>query len=120
MSNGFMTNEEQLRRTCIAYEKKLIELMGMDAFMAYSTEIAKDLFAQEICEMPDSDFKEKTLDNFDLITGSAEDFQKLLGNIQKSHRDCENCAHCIPAGNVNFCELPDCEFKPLGEEDDDA
>ncbi len=120
MSNGFMTNEEQLRFCCMAYEKKLIELMGMDAFMEYSRKIARDMFAQEICAMPDSDFKEKTLDNFDLITGSAEDFQKLLGNIQKSPKDCVNCAHCIPAGAVSFCELPACEFKPLGEGDDDA
>lgn len=111
-----MSNEEQLRRVCMAYEKKLIDLMGRDAFMEFSIQIAKEMFADEIMAMPDSDFKEKTLDNFDLITGSAEDFQRFLGKIQKSHRDCDNCAHCIPAGNVNFCELPDCEFKPLGEE----
>jgi hypothetical protein len=40
----------------------------------------------------------------------------IMGNIQKSHRDCENCAHCIPAGAVSFCELPYCDFKPIGGE----
>lgn len=113
-----MSNEEfeMIRKTCMAYEKKLIELMGEDAFHEFATELARGFFADEICGMADGDFKETILDNFDAITGSDEDYQKLMGNIQKSHRDCENCAHCIPSGAVSFCELPYCDFKPIGGE----
>lgn len=110
-----MTIEEQLRRISMAYENKLKELMGEDEFVKFSTEIARELFAEEICGMADGDFKETILDNFDAITGSDEDYQKLMGNIQND-RDCEHCAHCIPAGEFCACELWDCEFKPKGDE----
>lgn len=111
-----MSNDEidMLMKTCKAYETKLIELMGEDAFHAFATGIAKDIFADQICHMADGDFKETILDNFDAITGSEDDYQKLMGNIKQ--RDCENCAHCIPAGSVSFCELPSCDFEALGGE----
>ena len=114
-----MSNDEieMLMKTCKAYETKLIELMGEDAFHAFGIEIAKELFADEICHMADGDFKEEILDNFDAITGSDADYQELMGNIKPQaypNGDCENCAHCIPAGAVSFCELPQCDFEALG------
>ena len=48
------------------------------------------------------------------MRGEEADYQKLMGNIK--HGDCENCAHCIPAGSVSFCELPSCDFEALGGE----
>lgn len=95
-----MSNEEQLRRISMAYEKKLIELMGAEAFREFSTEIAREMFADEICAMPESDFKESILENFDAITGSDEDYQKLMGNIRADHVE----AHCMPAGNCFECK----------------
>lgn len=70
-SNHRLSNEEidQILKTCKAYEKKLIELMGEDEFFKFSTQIAKELFADSIMGMADSDFKEFCLDNFDAITG---------------------------------------------------
>lgn len=66
-----LSNEEidQILKTCKIYEAKLIELMGKDEFFKFSTQIAKDLFADSIMKMADSDFKEFCLDNFDVITG---------------------------------------------------
>lgn len=70
-SNHKLSNEEidQILKTCKAYEAKLIELMGKDEFFAFSIQIAKELFADSIMGMADSDFKEFCLDNFDVITG---------------------------------------------------
>lgn len=108
-----MSNEEQLRRISMVYEKKLIELMGEAEFVEFSKQIARELFAEEICHMADGDFKETILDNFDAITGSDEDYQRLMGNIE-TKGDCQNCVHCIPAGMVSFCECPTCDFEALG------
>lgn len=109
-----MSNEEieMMRKTCMAYEAKLIELMGEDAFHAFATELAREFFADAICQMADGEFKETILDNFDAITGSEADYQELMANIKP--QDCEHCAHCIPAGYVSFCELPSCDFKSIG------
>jgi hypothetical protein len=60
---------DQILKTCEFYEAKLIELMGEDAFFKFSTQIAKELFADSIMGMADSDFKNFCLDNFDAITG---------------------------------------------------
>ncbi len=70
-SNHKLSDEEidQILKICEAYEAKLIELMGEDGFFKFSTQIAKELFADSIMGMADSDFKEFCLDNFDAITG---------------------------------------------------
>ena len=70
-NNHRLSNEEidQILKTCKVYEAKLIELMGKDAFFEFSIQIAKELFADSIMGMADSDFKEFCLDNFDAITG---------------------------------------------------
>lgn len=116
-----LSEYEQMRRVCMAYEKKLIELMGRDAFMKFSVEIAKNMFADEIMEMPDCDFKEKTLDNFDLITGSAEDFQKLLGNIYSDKAKCFHCKHLKPVDQSwAMCELDDCDFEETEDDSDEG
>lgn len=64
--------EEFLRKVCLAYELKLTELMGEKNFKKFSTKIAKKLFAEELINMPDSEFKEFCLDNFDIITGPED------------------------------------------------
>ena len=40
------------------------------------------------------------------------------GKNERPHdRDCEHCAHCIPAENgIMGCESWECEFKPKGDE----
>lgn len=38
----------KIQTVCKRYESKLIELMGHDAFMAFSKEIAKDLFSPQL------------------------------------------------------------------------
>lgn len=40
------------------------------------------------------------MSNFDAITGSDEDYQKLMGNIQPHHVE----AHCMPVGNCFECK----------------
>ena len=62
-------NKDDLLKFSQENYAKLIELMGKDAFFEFSIQIAKELFADSIMGMADSDFKEFCLDNFDAITG---------------------------------------------------
>ena len=79
--------DDVLRKICLAYEQKLKELMGEDAFHAFSEDIAKQLFAEELLGMADGEFKEMCLDNFDAITGSDSEFQDLMNDIQPDKED---------------------------------
>lgn len=83
----FDYENKMLRKICMAYEEKLKELMGEDEFISYSTELAKNLFAEEIFDMPDCDFKEMTINHFEEITGSDADFLKLMNEIQDDQDD---------------------------------
>ena len=78
---------EMLRKINMAYEKKLREFMGEKEFMSYSTELAMNLFAEEIFDMPDCEFKEMTINHFSEITGSEVDFWNLMNGIQKDDED---------------------------------
>lgn len=49
-------------------ENKLIELMGYEAYCAFSREIAKEGFRKEIDGMEDGDFKNFVIEHFDEIT----------------------------------------------------
>lgn len=49
-------------------EAKLIELMGEEAYSAFSREIAKEGFRKEIDGMEDGDFKNFVIEHFDEIT----------------------------------------------------
>jgi hypothetical protein len=83
-----MTTLEQLRKCCMAYESKLKELMGEEEFTKFSTELAKSLFSEEIQSMPDGDFKNTVLNNFEAITGTEEDYQNLMYGITGDSDDC--------------------------------
>lgn len=60
----------KIQTVCKRYESKLIELMGHDAFMVFSKEIAKDLFFASVNEIKDPDFRNFCLDNFDRFTSN--------------------------------------------------
>lgn len=77
-----MTNLERLNKVCMAYEDKLKELMTETEFKEFSTELAKELFAEELCDMADGEFKVMILEHFDDITGTDEDYQDLLDELQ--------------------------------------
>lgn len=51
-----------------AYEAKLAELMGRQAFKEFAAEISRRGFKKEIEQMAQSDFKDFILDNFEDIT----------------------------------------------------
>ncbi len=78
-----MTDFDVLRKICTAYEAKLKELLGEDEFHVFAENIAKELFAEEICAMADGEFKDMILDNFDAITGTPDEYQDLLDDIQR-------------------------------------
>ena len=60
--------EDRLRYIIKRYEEKLEELMSAGDLHKFSKLIAKELFKMEIDNMPDSDFKQFCIDNFDEIT----------------------------------------------------
>ena len=87
-----MTNLERLNKVCMAYEDKLKELMTETEFREFSTELAKQLFAEELSAMTDCDFKVMILEHFDDITGTDEEYQDLLDELQDDNGDYDNGA----------------------------
>ena len=49
-------------------EKRLIELMGQEAYAEFAKEIAKEAFAIEVDNMDDGKFKDFCIENFGEIT----------------------------------------------------
>lgn len=68
-----MTNEDMAMLLLEKHEKKLIELMGAEAYYEWSVTIAKEAFLSEIERMADSSFKNFVLDHFDEITRMDND-----------------------------------------------
>lgn len=64
-----MTSEERAMILLGKHEKKLIELMGAEAYYEWALTIAKEVFLSEIEGMADNPFKNFVLDHFDEITG---------------------------------------------------
>ena len=62
-------NEESLIQTLSMYEKKLKEYMTDEEYRAFATQCAKTVFLAEILAMPDCDFKDCALNNWNEITG---------------------------------------------------
>lgn len=56
----------------VEYEKKLKEVMGKEAFYEWATWLGKELWRRQVERMPDSEFKQFTLDNFDKITAEVD------------------------------------------------
>lgn len=63
-----MSELEQMRKITVAYEEKLVQLMGPEAFGAFAVEVGKMLFGADVEGMPEGDFREFVLKNFDEIT----------------------------------------------------
>ena len=76
-----MTELEMLKRICTAYEDELKKRMPPEEFDSFTKLVAKALFAEDIMNMADGDFKECCLDNFKELTGSDEVFQELLKEL---------------------------------------
>ena len=64
-----MNLQETALFMCIEMEKKLIELMGADAYAKYSKELAKKAFLKEIRESGDPEYYEDILNHLDEIYG---------------------------------------------------
>lgn len=61
-------NSECMLFVLNAYEQKLRELMGDEAYLQFAKSVAQKGVRKEIEAMPDSDFKRFCLDNFDEVT----------------------------------------------------
>ena len=70
---------DHLNKVCMAYEKKLTTLMNKDDYGRYVTSIARDMFLEDINNMPDSEFKDFCNDNFNLITGKEPGDEDITG-----------------------------------------
>lgn len=82
-----MDDYELLQACCRQYESKLIELMSEHAAKQFFESVAKEVFAESICRLPDGEFKEIALNNFDAITGSDEEFWRSLHNTAPDDSD---------------------------------
>lgn len=88
-----MSDIERQYNIITAYENKLIEIMGMEAFGEWVLEASKDLFRQEVESMQDCDAKEYILEHFDEVTGkiSVEEIIEArlskLGDKDERHKE---------------------------------
>ena len=67
-----MFTNEQLMKLCKMYEDKLLQLMGKKKYFKFVDECAKSLFADSVSNLPNGDFKQFILDNFDEITDLSD------------------------------------------------
>lgn len=74
---------EMLNKTCLAYERELRARLSAEEFDELTNTIAKELFADEVLNMPDGDLKETIMNCFDQITGSEHDFNSLFGDDEE-------------------------------------
>lgn len=79
-----MSREELLNKICMAYEVELKKRMTPDEFSEFSAKVARTLFADELLGMADGEFKDMCLDNFAAITGSPEEFNRLMEDANDS------------------------------------
>jgi len=79
-----MSREEMLNKICMAYEAELKKRMTPEEFSEFSTKVAQTLFAEELLGMADGDFKDMCLDNFEALTGSSEEFNRLMEDANDS------------------------------------
>lgn len=63
---------DQLQLVCQRQESKLKELMTASAYEEWETALAKELFFNQVTNLPDGDFKEFVLDHFKEIVGDDE------------------------------------------------
>lgn len=88
-----MSTLKRLNNIFTAYENKLIEIMGMEAFGEWVLETSRDLFRQEVESMPDCDDKKYILEHFDEIAGEVS-VEKIidaklskLGDNDERHKE---------------------------------
>lgn len=65
-------NEKILMYVIKRHEEKLKQYMSEQEFVEFSTEVAKEMFNLRIQFLPESDFKDFCLENFDKIVGDEE------------------------------------------------
>ena len=69
---AMLDEHRMLHDICTEYEKKMIEVMGKQAFYNYATQLSKDLWRRHVEQLPDSEFKKFSLENFDRIAAEVE------------------------------------------------
>lgn len=63
-----MSELEMMRRAAMAYEEKLVQLMGMDAFGEFVVELYRKLFKEKAEWFPEGSLKRFLLDNLEDLT----------------------------------------------------
>lgn len=62
-------NEEKYMIHCLnEYEKKLKELMVEEEYIKFAIKVAKEGYRKDVLSMPEGEFKEFCIYNFELIT----------------------------------------------------
>lgn len=66
-------NEEMLILMLKRYEEKLKEYMSEQEYTKFSKEVAKEAFFNECTKLPEGDFKDFCIDNFQFITSDESE-----------------------------------------------
>ena len=104
------------------YEEKLKELMTEEEYFEFSKSVAKEAFFNELSRLPEGDFKDFALDNFQHITAEPDEFLEWMAGMEEDKRDCENCKNYKTLSSdspIKSCCKWECEFEQAESEGED-
>ena len=81
-----MDDEKLMKYMFKRYEDKLVSLMGPEAYLDFTKEVAVEMFKISIELMEDGDFKDFCKSNMDRIISDSDDVCKMLDTVWYQER----------------------------------
>lgn len=76
-------NEKTMIDMLQMYEEELKHYMSEEEYNDFAEQVAKSCFLKSVKRIHNKSFRKNILDNFDVITGSDEEFEKALNELKK-------------------------------------
>ena len=67
----------------LMYEEELKHYMSEEEYNEFAEQVAKSCFLKSVKRIHNKSFRKHILDNFDVITGSDDEFEKALNELKK-------------------------------------
>ena len=65
------------------YDEELKHYMTEEEYNDFAEQVAKSCFLKSVKRIRNKSFRKTILDNFDVITGSDDEFEKALNELKK-------------------------------------
>lgn len=76
-------NEKTMIDMLQMYEEELKHYMSEEEYNEFAEQVAKSCFLKSVKRIHNKPFRKTILDNFDVITGSDDEFEKALNELKK-------------------------------------